>query len=320
MPVWGIVLIVFAAVNIFFFAVVVPMYLIPSIVYRVLLVRTKKDKWTRTCSEKDDLEQMDMFDRGIQWGEKYASCRKDVHIVSEGFNLYGQYFDFGAKKAVIVIAGRSEACTYCCYFSEPYRRAGYNVLVVDNRSHGLSDGKYNSVGFKEWVDIRAWAKMLHDDLSNESVICHGICMGSAAALYAMTKPDCPEYMKALVADGMFTTFRESFDNHLVEKKKSKFPSSFIVMSKISRHSGADALRDGPVNYISKLNKPVLFIYSKQDSYSTPDQAEKLFSLANEPKQIVWFDKGVHSHVRINDEKKYDDTIVSFLEEKVSGKN
>ena len=139
---------VFLLLNLLFF-----LFAPPFIIYRILLVRTKPEKWQRKCSDTKDIEQVTMFAEGEKWGEKYSDHREEVSINSAGFKLSAWYFDFGCDRAAIVIAGRSESCLYSCYFAEPYRKMGYNLLLLDNRCHGLSEGKYNNTGFTEYVDI-----------------------------------------------------------------------------------------------------------------------------------------------------------------------
>ena len=51
-----------------------------------------------------------------------------------------------------------------------------------------------------------------------------------------------------------------------------------------------------------------------DAYSTPDQAELLYNTCTAPKKLVWFDKGVHSHIRINNTQQYDEAVGSFIDE------
>lgn len=307
--------IVWLVIGIFLLSqVLLVLFVPPFVIYRVLLVRTKKSKWGRECSLTNDKEQVDMFEIGKQWIEKYKDCVSDVKIQNEGFNLVGMYFDFGAKKSVIIIAGRSESCLYSCYFAEPYRKSGYNVLAIDNRSHGLSDGKYNNIGYKEYSDILAWGKFLHDEKKNDSIVLHGICIGSATALYALVQENCPDYFKGMVADGMFTTFKESFKNHLKAPPITKELAISIMMILISAHSGHNAFKEGPINCIQKLKKPILFIYGKQDKFSTPKNALQNFEKCSAPKKLVWFEKGVHSHLRINAVEKYDDSICDWLKE------
>lgn len=295
--------------------ILVLFFLPPFIIYRILLVRTKKSKWQRECSWTKDKEQVEMFDDGKKWLKTYEKNLFNVKIKNDGFTLVGIYFDFGYEKSVIIIAGRSESCLYSCYFAEPYRKSGFNVLVIDNRSHGESDGKYNNVGYKEYVDILAWGKFLHDKKNNKTILCHGICIGSATALYALIDSKCPKYMIGLVADGMFTTFRESFYNHLVFQHKVKFPTVQIMMILVTIHSGHNAFKEGPKTCIQNLEKPILFLYSKQDKFSLPENAIELYEKCHAPKKLIWFEKGVHSHLRINNIEKYDNSICGWIAEK-----
>lgn len=284
-----------------------------GMLYSILLVRTKPDKWGRVCSFPEDEEYLQMFNEGIEWGKRYESFKQPVDIVSDGFHLFGEYFDFGADKAVIIIPGRTESCLYSYYFSEPYREAGYNVLVIDNRCHGLSEGKYCSLGFKEYRDILNWGRLLHDEFHNESVILHGVCIGASTALFALTSPDCPDYMAGMVSEGMYTTFGDSFDNHLREDGHHLFPVSPIVKAYIRIFGGADVAHDGPVRRIGLLHKPVLFIHSKKDVFSLPQKSEVMYNNCVAPKQISWFEKGAHSRVRVNAPEKYDRVIIDFLQ-------
>ena len=48
-----------------------------------------------------------MFSRGIQWMNQNKVSMTHVSINNKGLNLYGEYFNFGFKKAVIIIAGRT---------------------------------------------------------------------------------------------------------------------------------------------------------------------------------------------------------------------
>lgn len=74
-----------------------------------------------------------------------------------------------------------ETCLYGDYFAEPYEKAGYNVLTIDARAHGLSDGHFNSLGHHESKDTCLWAKYLHETYGIEEVVLHGVCIGSSVA-------------------------------------------------------------------------------------------------------------------------------------------
>ena len=306
--IWWILLAVVLLFGVF------PVLLLSGVLYTILLVRTKPTKWDRSCSIPDDEEYRRMFDIGIAWEQEHHACKRAVGVTSDGLKLVGEYFDFGEKKAAIIIAGRMESLLYSYYFAEPFRRAGYNVLVIDNRAHGLSEGKISSLGYKEYRDLLAWSRLLHDELGNDKVFLHGICIGASAALFACVSEDCPDYIEGLCAEGMYVNFYESFRNHMIVDRpdKPRFPIMQLTMLWIRLFSGANVTTDGPLWRIDRLKKPILFLHSRKDQYSSPDKAQELFDKCPSEKQIVWFDKGQHSRIRINNTEAYDDAIVAYL--------
>lgn len=303
--------------GVFLFGVL-PTLLISNRIFSVLFVRTSKKKWSRGLSW-DDEEQAKMFDGGKAWwteNEKYA---KTLTLKSGKFTLIGEYFDFGYDKAVVIIPGRMETCAYSMYFAKPYKESGYNVLAIDNRSHGLSDGRLNSIGMHEYKDIILWTKKLHDECGIKSVIHHGLCIGAATALYAYTDSEMPEYADGLISEGMYINFRELFKNQLIERKKPLFPFVWEVMTMIKLATGKSVDKTAPINFVGKMKKPMLFMYSRLDAYSKPDKAEILYNnCGSKEKKLVFFDKGVHSHVRINAVERYDRTIKDFIRDEING--
>lgn len=303
--------IILIAAILFFVFVLLPELLIGPVLYLKLLVRTSPKKWGRGCSETKDTEQLEMYRRGMLWGDEHQSFKHEVAICNDGLKLYGEYFDFGFNKAVIIVSGRSEGCTYSYYYAKPYKGLGYNVLVIDNRCNGLSEGKILTCGLREYTDILEWGRMLHEKYSVQSVLLHGLCMGAATCLYVLTNGNTPDYYQGIIVEGMYTTFYDSFRNHIIEKKHKPFPAIQEVFFLIKHVAKVDAKNNGPVFCIGQLKKPILFLHSKQDLSSLPQEIEKVYELCKAPKKLVWFEKGVHSHIRINNEAAYDQAVIDF---------
>ena len=284
-------------------------------VYHDNLVRTSPEKWGRVCSAPDNEEQVAMWNAGLEWAKPRMDRCREVAIVNDGLNLYGEYFDFGHDRCVIILPGRCECLIYSYYFAAPYEKAGCNVLVIDSRCHGKSDGTHSTAGVKESGDVAAWARFARDELGCREIWFHGICIGTAAGVYAMNRSDCPDCVKGLVTEGCFVSLRETFKRHMIADKRPLFPVLDLIMLHLNRSAGINIYRDTPINAMKKLDKKyrLLFLYGEKDIFSIPEMSKKLFAAcAAEDKKLVWFDKGGHSHLRINNTKKYDDTIVEFL--------
>ena len=292
---------------------VFPTFVISSIIYSVLLRRRNPDKWGRKASMPEDEEYIRLYAQALNWREAHIANKRDVDIENDGLKLRGEYFDFGHDRAVIIIPGRMEACHYSCHYAEPYRIAGWNVLTIDGRAHGLSEGNTNSLGYKEYADVLAWAKMLHDKEHNRVIVLHGICIGSSTALFAATDKLCPDYIAGITVDGLYQRFLETFKNHLIQDHRPQFPFIAETMLLIRLFSHADVVNDGPIFRIGHMRKPILFLHSKEDVFSTPDKAKELFDKCPSPKkQICWFDHGAHSRLRVTDPERYDKAVISYF--------
>ena len=282
-------------------------------VYNATLRRRSKEQWSREMPNDLPEDSKRMYQQGLAWSTENSDKKKDVHIInSDGLNLYGEYYDFGNNKCVMILSGRTESLRYGYFFAIPYAQNEYNVLVFDPRAHGMSDGEFNTVGFEESKDILCWVNFLQDNFGIRSIVFHGICIGAAAGIFALTSDACPDCVEGIITEGMFPNFAESMKNHLIERKKPVFILYDMINAKMKKHTG-HSMNYGPIDVISKLDKPLLMLHSKEDLYSTPQYAQKLYDLARtEKKSLVWFEHGRHSMLRITDTERYDSAISEFL--------
>lgn len=304
---WVVGILVFSGILMWPLSIIVASFCI----YDQTLRRKTKEQWSRVPSEFDE-DTTKMYNVGMQWYEKNSSRKREVSITNDGLKLFGEYYDFGNDRCVIIFAGRTDSLSYGYYFADIYVDSGYNLLLIDARAHGLSDGEFNTIGFEESKDAIAWTKLLCNEMNVRSVLYHGNCIGCATAMYAITSEDCPDCVEGMVAEGMFPNFGESMKNHLIERKKPIFMLYGMINFWMKHYTGYTMDR-GPINVIDKMNKPLLMLHGKEDLYSTPEYAQKLYDLASsESKEIVWFEHGRHSMLRVTDTEKYDGAIKSFL--------
>ncbi len=275
-----------------------------------ILVRETKDTWSRNPVLAYPQDEMDAA--GQAWMKEHIQFKKDVHIIREGANLYGEFYDLGYDRAVMILSGRTETLRYGYYFGIPYAKNGFNVLVVDPRGHGLSDGKYNTLGFEESKDALQWAKLLHDEFGMKSVLFHGLCIGAASGMLAITSDNCPDYIRGIITEGMFPRFRESMRNNLRVRKKLMWPLLDAINFWFHKHTG-HTMNIGPDDFIDKLHKPLLMLQSEEDPFSTAKNARLLYEKCpSEKKQLVMFETGGHSVLRHTHTERYDQAITDFL--------
>jgi len=310
---WLIVVIAVAA----FFAAggIVMLFVIPIVIFRHTMYRSPKSKRTRECTNTKDEQQMRMFEKGMTWAEQFKDKTEELHIVNDGLNLYGEYINFGFDKCAVILQGRTESLLYSYYFADVYAKNGYNILVVDVRAHGLSDGKYQTAGIKESDDLVLWIKLIHEKYSINDFTLHGVCVGGATAVYtyAKLKNEGSDLVKKIVTDGMFKSYYEIFKMNFKMRGKRPFPMLYLVFFLAYIYAKARLFRETPMKYMKDIDIPILFIWSEKDIFCIKQKSEELFAAcASKHKVVQFFPEGRYSHVRSSQEAEYDEAIAKFL--------
>ncbi len=283
-------------------------------IYEEQVVRTSKEKFGSACTYTDNEEQVIMWNTGLEWAEPFKDKKEIIEIENMGLKLHAEYYDFGSDTCIISIPGRSEGLMYGYYFDIPYQRdMGMNVLAVDPRSHGESEGKFHSLGHYEHMDLDKWITLLEERYGIKKVFLHCICVGTCTGLLMAINGKKRENVKGIITEGAFVTFKETFREHIKYEGKPTFPVLQLCMHHIEKNTDAKIMAESPQELVKKLETPILFLHSREDRFSLPDKTAKMFeTCTSKNKKIVWFDKGSHSHLRINNEAEYDRVIKEFV--------
>ena len=318
MPVWAIVLIIVGSLLILGLLVsVVLVFIVAYIVYSKTLMRGKSGTWGREhCSEPGCIPLETMWKRGLEWQAKNKTFIKELEIRSkDGLKLVGEWFDYGFDKTVIILPGRREVLIYSYYYAKPYKECGVNVLVIDQRAHGYSEGKYSTGGIKEAEDVSLWMKYLHDELGQKEIILHGICVGTCCSTIVATKYK-SNYLKAVILDSAFIAYKEIYKNHYLESGHKLFPVFYLIWFWFKFFTKCDINDSNPEKYMPNFDLPVLFMWGTKDVYCLPEKSKILFEkCGSEDKQIEWFEGAEHSRVRLFNEDRYDSLVSDFLARK-----
>jgi len=298
-------------------ALVVVLIVVPIVIFFVTCYRSPRKKRTRECTNIKDEQQMRMFNEGIKWAGQFKDKTDELSIISgDGLTLYGEYINFGYDKCVVIIQGRTESLLYSYYFADVYYKNGCNILVFDIRAHGLSDGKYQTGGIKESDDCVLWIKLINEKYGINDFTIHGICIGGAAAIYTYVKlkNSGSGLVKRIVTDGVFQSYYELYKMNFKLYKQPSFPALHIFFFLIYVLIGVRPFKETPLRYMKDIDIPILFIWSKMDILCVKSKGEELFNAcASKYKELCFFPKGRHSHIRSSQNKEYDAVIAKFLQ-------
>ena len=280
--------------------------------YSEMFIRVDQEKWARGNSCPENEEHSVMFNYGMYWGKANASSKEDIEITSkDGLKLRGEYFNFGFDKAVLILAGRAETVLYCYYFADLFQKAGCNVIVVDPRACGLSEGKYTTAGIKEAEDAALWIDHIHEKYGISKFFIHGICVGSAEAIYVAANKQ--PYLKGIVLEGPYSAFYKVLKMRTRNHGKPTFPVCIQMAILYKKLAGVDVFKQNPIDEVKKIDIPALFLCGKEDKSNSPEDFTKIYdACSSKDKKFVWFEHGAHSHLRIVNPEKYDSEVTAFI--------
>ena len=134
--------------------------------------------------------------------------REDVYIRSgDGLKLHGTYFPGqGSGKLVICFHGyTSKGMSDYIGLSNYYLPRGYQMLLVDERAHGDSEGTYIGFGCLDREDALLWITYAVKRFGCGCQIwLHGTSMGASTVLMA-SGLKLPPQVRGIVSDCAFTT-------------------------------------------------------------------------------------------------------------------
>jgi uncharacterized protein len=119
------------------------------------------------------------------WLNNQSLEELEIHS-ADGLRLRGYYLkaEPNTLKTAILAHGYcsrgKDMAEYCRLFCE---KLGYNILIPDDRGHGLSDGNYIGMGWPDRKDYLLWIDaVIRKTGSQTPIILYGVSMGGATVL------------------------------------------------------------------------------------------------------------------------------------------
>lgn len=144
---------------------------------------------------------------------------------------------------------------------------GNNVLAIEHRGHGRSDGHTITFGLKERYDLLDWIRFSLDKFGHDvRIILSGISMGSAVVLFVSGMEELPPQVKCILADCSYSSPAEIIKRVAKERGFSpKLVYPFIQLGallyghfRLTDESVVDAVRRSRV--------PILLVHSDGDDF------------------------------------------------------
>ena len=196
-------------------------------------------------------------------------------------------------------------------YAEKFYAIGYNVLLIDQRGFGLSEGNLTTMGFKEQYDILGWIDYIISNNANK-IILFGVSMGAATVMLAAGHK-LPNNVKCIIEDCGYTSVYDEFKYNL--RRMFGLPSfPFLnIVDKITKLNGWSLINDvSCIKAVRKSNLPILFIHGSSDNFVPFYMHDELYEAAAcEKDKLVIYGAG-HAEAHLMDNKQYWTKIEMFI--------
>ena len=218
---------------------------------------------------------------------------------------------------VILIHGYTGSGRTMLEYADYYTQNGYNILIIDHRAHGNSEGKFCTMGIKETGDVLSWIDFLITINPNAKIVLHGISMGAATTMTVSGSDNLPSNVIASIEDCGFTSIYEEFTHQIKERSGIKVRALLRVSSLYAKlRAGFFYGEDSPIEAVRESNVPILFIHGTHDGFVPFEMQKRLYDAANCEKEIVEIDGAGHVMSHHVDPEKYWSAVDSFLKKYV----
>lgn len=250
--------------------------------------------------------------KGALLSEKHS----DEWLMSaDGLRLHATWFPQGeCKRVVICFHGyTSQGMKDYLGLSGYYLKKGYSMLLVDERAHGESEGKYIGFGCLDRLDALKWINwVLRKCGEDVEILLHGTSMGGATVLM-MSSLELPEQVKGIVSDCAFTSPKEVF-SHVLKSMYHlpAFPVMNISNFLNKRFAGYGLDECNAAREVKKAKVPILFIHGSGDTFVPYSMCETMYENCASSKKKLIIEGAAHAECYYKDTDAYENALTEFI--------
>ncbi|RCX16182.1 hypothetical protein DFP94_11339 [Fontibacillus phaseoli] len=253
---------------------------------------------------------------GVYSRQRFNSLEKrEVQTKSkDGLTLSGYALEThpGAKRWMIIFHGYTVSLHVSTQYIDMFDREGFNMLLIDQRRHGNSQGLYTTYGFHEKFDVETWIEWILDHYGEECVIgLHGQSLGGGTVLEYLAIAD--HHVKFVIADCPYSDLTRLMHHQIrVLNKIPTFPLLKLVNRRMERVAGFRMEQVSPLKAVEHSKMPVLFVHGTDDNYVPTYMSKELYERKPEPKQLLLVEGAVHANAYSVDRKRYAEEVHALI--------
>lgn len=246
-----------------------------------------------------------------------SSSFEEIYIESfDHLKLYGRFIKGTNNEFIICVHGYKGSSTFCfCDKSSYYRQRGCNLLIIDNRAHGKSEGRYIGFGELDQYDVIKWIEYLNKRFENPRIFLHGLSMGGATVIHCADKDIKNVY--GIIDDCGF-----DYGKRILQKCSKRimgihyFPLCSLALFWSKLIAKNDLKKSDGKEIVKHTNIPILFIHGTQDRFVPCQMSIDMYNNCASKKKLFLVKGAGHCGCYCLDQKGYEDALSEILDGKL----
>lgn len=299
------------------FTFMVSVLLVLLIVYGITLYAFRQI--TQMKLQTNDKIYQNLEKAGVFSRERFNNLKKqEVRIKSrDGLQLGGYVLESHpeSNRWIIIVHGYTVSLHVSTQYIEMFEQQGFNVLLIDQRRHGNSEGKYTTYGYMEKYDIDSWVHWIMEHYGKDVAIgLHGQSFGGGTVLEYLSIAH--SNVKFVVADCPYSDLTQLLRYQIKELKK--IPASSLILPlvniQLKRRAGFRMQQVSPLRTVRSSPMPLLLIHGTLDDFVPTHMCKSLFEHKQGPKKLLLVEGAIHGNAYAVDPKRYTEEVHKLIHE------
>lgn len=272
-------------------------------------------------ASKEIVLESDINNKVTEGKKKLASPRvkwlenngKQIDIISnDNLKLHGYIVNNKSNDWVVLVHGFSSDHTHMINRGIKLYNMGFNILLVDLRGHGKSEGKYITMGIRDCHDIAKWCRYIVKKENAKSIGLFGVSMGAATVMMA-SSIEIPKQVKYIIEDCGYNDVWEELKYQLNNLfRLPAFPFLDICNFYAKTFAKFDFDEHSPAKALAKTNLPILMIHGSNDTFVPFYMLDKNYNSCNSVKEKLVVEKANHAEAQDLSYVRYWRRIEKFI--------
>lgn len=195
-----------------------------------------------------------------------------------------------------------------------FRSMGYNIMLVDFRGHGNSEGNITTIGVREPEEVKlAYEYMVKR--GEKKIFLYGLSMGAVVVTKAIS--DYQLNPSGIIIEMPFLSLQAylraqaRFHGFAGQQRAFAFVTTFWV----GVERGFNGYKHQTTRYAKNVHCPVLMQYGGKDAFVLPDESKKVFeAIASTDKRLALYERAQHESLVRFDPLRWRIEVGKFLRE------